>query len=124
MTHEKHCNCNNEHHHHDCECEHHHHEHDCDCLEHEHNNQSLFKIGSPCVLDPSKKCNGCKECLICDLDPDKICDNCGKCLDTYNTDEKGFVSVKIDKIITDISDDETSLEALYKQYGLDDEDEE
>ena len=105
-----------------CCCEHEN-NHDCDCHEHEHT-KNPFKIGSPCVLDPEKKCNGCKECLLCDLDPNKLCDNCGKCLDSFNTDEKGFVSIKIDKIITDINEEETSLEDLYKQYGLNGEDEE
>lgn len=33
-----------------------------------------------CVLDKSKICNDCGECLRCDLDPSKLCDNCGKCI--------------------------------------------
>lgn len=33
-----------------------------------------------CVLDKSKICNDCGECLRCDLDPSKQCDNCGKCI--------------------------------------------
>lgn len=49
-----------------------------------------------CVLDDEKECDDCMECEICDLDDTKICDNCGKCLDV-----KDFVSIKIDKIITD-----------------------
>ena len=49
-----------------------------------------------CVLDDEKECDNCMECEICDLDDTKICDNCGKCLDV-----KDFVSIKIDKIITD-----------------------
>lgn len=73
-----------------------------------------------CELDSRKKCTYCGECLRCDIDPNKICDNCGKCLDTYNTDEKGYVSIKIDKII---KEGDVSLEDLYKQYGLDGDDE-
>ena len=73
-----------------------------------------------CILDPEDKCSLCGDCLFCDLDPTKLCLNCGKCLDEYNTDEKGFVKVKIDKILRE--EDDVSLEDLYKQYGLDDED--
>lgn len=71
-----------------------------------------------CILDDSQPCNYCGKCLFCDLDPNKICDNCGKCLDTINTDEKGFVKIPIDKIV---ADDDLTLEELYKQYGLEDE---
>ena len=74
-----------------------------------------------CILDPDEKCILCGDCLFCDLDPTKLCLNCGKCLDNFNTDEKGFVKVKIDKIIRE-SDDKISLDDLLKQYGLDDED--
>lgn len=117
MKHEEYCDCSDTH----CNCEHEHHH--CDCNhEHEHT-KTPFKIGSPCVLDPDKKCNGCKECLMCDLDPNKICNNCGKCIDFFNTDEKGYVSIKVDKVITD-ADESTSLDDLLKQYGLDDEDDE
>ena len=35
-----------------------------------------------CVLDESKACNGCGECLRCDLDPSKVCDNCMKCVNS------------------------------------------
>lgn len=85
-----------------------------------------YVIGKPCVLDPEIICDGCQECLMCDLDPNKICNNCGKCLDAFNTDEKGFVKIPIDKIIKDGEESEensVSLEDLLKQYGLqDDED--
>ena len=89
--------------------------------------QHKFKIGEPCVLDPDLPCVGCKDCLMCDLNPEKYCDNCGKCLDSYNTDEKGFVSIKVDKVVkeegsTDAKND-VSLDDLYKMYGLDDDDE-
>ena len=76
-------------------------------------------IGNRCVIDPKKVCDGCGECMICDLDDNKICDNCGKCLDFFNTDEKGYVTVKVDKIVKE----DPTLEDLYKQYGLDDDDE-
>lgn len=87
-----------------------------------------FKIGEPCVLDPDMPCIGCKECLMCDLNPEKYCDNCGQCLDSYNTDDKGYVSIKVDKIITDGEAEQdinstVSLEDLFKQYGLDGDDE-
>ncbi len=81
--------------------------------------KKLPKLGEPCVLDPDVSCTHCGECLLCDLDPTKFCDNCGKCLDTYNTDEKGYVSIKIDKIITDPAADQMSLEELLKSKGLD-----
>ena len=74
-----------------------------------------------CVLDETKTCNDCGECDRCDIDPTKICDNCGKCLDSYNTNSKGFVEIPIDKIIMDENTDAT-LEAFYKQMGLDSED--
>lgn len=72
-----------------------------------------------CILEPGEPCTLCGACLYCDIDPDKICDNCGKCLDTYNTDDKGYVSIKIDKIIQK----DPTLEELYKEYGLDDDEE-
>ena len=112
------CNCNSSHNHHNCDCNNdkdkyenncnctHHHDsqHDCDCNCNHHDEEHF------------------EEDDYCDLDDTKICDNCGKCLDEYNTDEKGFVKVKIDKIIKEDSD--ISLEDLYKQYGLNDDDEE
>jgi len=73
-----------------------------------------------CILEPREKCVYCGDCLICDLDSSKLCNNCGKCLDSFNTDEKGFVSIKIDKVI---EDKDAALEALYKEYGLDSDDE-
>lgn len=33
-----------------------------------------------CVLDESKLCDDCGECMRCDLDPNKICDNCCRCI--------------------------------------------
>ena len=59
------------------------------------------------------------EDFICDIDPNKICDNCMKCLNSYNTDKEGFVQIKIDNVDTS----KTTLEDLYKLYGLDDEEE-
>lgn len=53
----------------------------------------------------------------CDLDSNKICDNCGKCLDIYNTDKDGFVQIQIDKI----EKGDSSLQDLYKMYGLDED---
>lgn len=49
-----------------------------------------------CVLDDTKLCNQCQECLKCDLDPSKICDNCCKCLDKKIKD---YESIIIDEII-------------------------
>lgn len=73
-----------------------------------------------CELEPDQKCTYCGECLMCDIDPNKVCNNCGKCLDEFNTDEKGYVSIKIDKVI---AGDDMTLDDLYKQYGLDDDEE-
>ena len=73
-----------------------------------------------CVLDDEKMCNNCGECDRCDLDPNKICDTCGKCLDEYNTDEKGFLKVGIDKILMGEGSD---LDSFYTMAGLDDDDE-
>ena len=72
-----------------------------------------------CVLDESIKCDDCGECDRCDIDPSKICDNCGACLDAYNTNEKGFVEVPIDKI--DVSGGNPTLEDFYESMGLTDE---
>ena len=85
--------------------------------------KKLPKLGEPCVLDESQGCTHCGECLLCDLDPTKFCNNCGKCLDTYNTDEKGYVSIKIDKVITD-PEEEPTLEELLESYGLNDDENE
>ena len=73
-----------------------------------------------CVLDETKVCVHCGACDVCDLDPNKICDNCGKCLDEYNTDEKGFVKVDIEKILMG---EGSSLEDFYMMGGLLDDDE-
>lgn len=87
--------------------------------------KKLPKLGDPCVLDESVSCDHCGECLLCDLDPTKFCDNCGKCLDSYNTDEKGYVTIKVDKVIRESEDDkDVSLDDLYKAYGLDGDDDE
>ena len=88
--------------------------------------KSLPKLGEPCVLDETQSCTHCGECLLCDLDPTKFCDNCGKCLDTLNTDEKGYVQIKIDKVVTSDEDaeeaKEPTLDELLKSYGLDGDD--
>ncbi|MEG1582198.1 MAG: hypothetical protein RR334_03490 [Clostridia bacterium] len=69
-----------------------------------------------CELDDTKVCDNCRECEKCDLDPTKICDNCGKCISSYKTDEKGFVTVKVDKVdLTGLK-----LKDLLSAYGLDD----
>ena len=73
-----------------------------------------------CVLDETLPCTNCGECDLCDLDPTKICDNCGKCLDHYNTNEKGYVEIPIDKV--DLTGAEVSLDDFYKSMGLDDDD--
>ena len=75
-----------------------------------------------CVLEDDKKCNDCGECDRCDLDPTKICDNCGACISEFNTNEKGFVEIPIDRI--DMTGGEPSLEDFYKMYGLEDENDE
>ncbi len=73
-----------------------------------------------CIFDEASKCVACGECDLCDLDPNKICDNCGACLDQYNTNEKGFIEIPIDKI--DTTGAEPTLDDFYKSMGLDDED--
>ena len=78
-------------------------------------------MSKKCVLDDEKICDDCGECDRCDLDPNKKCDNCGKCLDQYNTDEKGFVKVAIDKIL---AGEEASLDDFYMMGGLLDDEEE
>jgi len=119
----------------DCDCEDCHdecdcHEHDCDCGEHHHHGPKIHKMHGyldkktgkrMCVLEDDKVCTNCGACDMCDLDPTKVCDNCGKCLDILETDEKGYVHVPVDKIITD--SDDMSVEDFYAMYGLDDEDE-
>ena len=73
-----------------------------------------------CVLDETMKCDNCGECDRCVLDPSKICDNCGACLNEYNTNEKGFVEIPIDKI--DASGANPTLYDFYTELGLTDED--
>ena len=75
-----------------------------------------------CVLDETQVCTNCCECDKCDLDPTKICDNCGACIDAYNTNEKGFVEIPIDKI--DMTSGDVTLEDFYKSMGLEDEEDE
>lgn len=70
-----------------------------------------------CVLDETSPCVHCGECFICDIDPDKLCDNCGKCVDEFNTDEKGYVDIKIDKVDSSGAD----VHEFYKLAGLDDD---
>lgn len=118
---------NEEHNHDDCDCEEcHNHEHLFDSDEHNHTHSCFKNIKEKEVkkqdypmydLDEDFDEN---EDYYCDLDPTKICDNCGKCLDTYNTDENGYIKIPIDKIETD---SDVSLDELYKMYGLDDDDE-
>ena len=82
------------------------------------NNKTSQQNKKICVLDGKSICNNCGNCLMCDLDPNKVCDNCGKCLDSFNTDEKGYVKINIDSV--DTSGDK--VEDFYKYLGLDDED--
>lgn len=78
-----------------CHCNNHsQHEHSCDCHDHSDDEDDM-----------------------CDLDPTKVCDNCCRCLDTFNTDEKGYVKINIDKV----EKDGLSVEQLYEMYGLDDD---
>lgn len=112
-THNNHCDCGHEHAH-NCDNNH----DNCNC----HNHLNKPRLVKMCVLEENIICSNCGACDICDLDPNKKCDNCGKCLDTLNTNDKGYVSVPIDKIIMGENDD--GLEQLLKMYGLDDEDEE
>jgi len=72
-----------------------------------------------CVLDEEKICDDCGECDMCDLDPSKICDNCGACIDQYNTNEKGYIDIPIDKI--DMTGAEPSLDDFYEMMGLKEE---
>ena len=73
-----------------------------------------------CIFEDGKICDNCCECDRCDLDPTKICDNCGACIDEFNTNEKGFVEIPIDKI--DMSGAQPTLDDFYKSMCLDDED--
>lgn len=84
------------------------------------NNNKKNKINEKiCVLDGVSICTNCGHCLMCDLDPNKICDNCGKCLDTFNTDEKGYVKINIDKVDTT----GVKVEDFYRSIGLDEDEE-
>lgn len=109
----------------DCGCDHEH--QDCDCIEHNHKVHKMHgyldKVTGKrmCVMEDNAICTNCGSCDMCDLDPTKVCDNCGKCLDILETDEKGYVHVPVDKIITE--SDDMSVEDFYAMYGLDDEDE-
>lgn len=111
----------------DCDYDHEHEDCCCDCHEHGPKIHKIHgyldkKTGKRmCVLEDDVVCTNCGSCDMCDLDPNKVCDNCGKCLDMLKTDEKGYVHVPVDKIITE--SDEISVEDFYTMYGLDDEDE-
>jgi len=86
----------------DLKHKHAHHHDDCCCEHHDHKQEEIESIDD----------------LICDLDPSKICDNCMKCINTFNTDDKGYVSIGIDGVN---SNENLTLNDLYKMYGLDDE---
>ena len=73
-----------------------------------------------CVLEDGVNCSDCGECDKCDLNEKKICDNCGACIDQYNTNEKGFVEIPIEKI--DLTGVDVPLEEFYKMMGLEDDD--
>ena len=78
-----------------------HNHHHCNCgHDHEHHTHEISE-----------------EDLYCDLEPGKICDNCMMCLDAFNTDEKGYVQIPIEKI----DKSNLSLDELYKMYGLDED---
>ncbi len=92
--------------------EHENHSHDCSCgCGHHHNNDEIITKKTK-YKDFEFDDNTDDSC---DLDPSKICDNCGKCLDIYNTDKDGFVQIQIDRI----EKGDSSLQDLYKMYGLD-----
>lgn len=113
----------------DCGCEH---DHECDCgHDHHAHGPKTHRIHGyidkktgkrMCVMEDDTVCTNCGACDMCDLDPNKVCDNCGKCLDILETDEKGYVHVPVDKIITE--SDDMSVEDFYAMYGLDDDEEE
>ncbi len=86
------------------------HNHCCD----ENNKHSRHHDSCDCCHDDEFN----EDDYMCDLDPTKICDNCCKCLDTFNTDEKGYVKIGIDKI----DNNGLTVEELYEMYGLNDED--
>jgi hypothetical protein len=126
------CDCDDCHD--ECDCDDCQDESNCDCCQDDecdcdkpHGHLHTKKTNRPkkpgvkmCVLEDGVPCTHCGACNMCDLDPTKICDNCGKCLDEYNTDDKGYVSVPIDKII--MGSDEETLEDFDHMYGLDDDD--
>ena len=99
-------------HHHDCDCHKHSQNKECSCV-HSHHNDEKSKNWTTKYKDFEFDDNTDDSC---DLDPTKICDNCGKCLDVFNTDKEGFVQIQIDKI----DKGDSSLQDLYKMYGLDD----
>ncbi len=101
-----------QHHHHDCDCHNHTQHSDCNCGSHSHQNDKKDiqkKKYKDFEFDDETD-------FTCDLDPTKICDNCGKCLDAFNTDKEGYVQIQIDKI----EKGDSTLQDLYKMYGLDD----
>lgn len=54
-----------------------------------------------CVLDETKVCDQCQDCMICSLNPNKKCDSCCACLE-QNTKE--YETIFIDEIILDEDD--------------------
>ena len=53
-----------------------------------------------CLLDETKPCTGCGECVRCDLDPEKLCDNCMKCV----KGDAEYRAIRIDQVIVDSDD--------------------
>ena len=96
--------------HHNCDCHNHAHHSNCNCSSNSHqNDNNQQKKYKDFEFDEETD-------FSCDLDPSKICDNCGKCLDAFNTDKEGYVQIQIDKI----EKGDSTLQDLYKMYGLDD----
>ncbi len=54
-----------------------------------------------CILDETKVCDQCQDCLICSLDPNKKCDSCCACLEGNNKD---YETIFIEEIILDEND--------------------
>ncbi len=123
-SHNCHDNCCNEHHHnleHNCNKGKNSNEQEVDLLNQQLSEEEYLEIRAKNLqtkLSKYKEYEFDDETdFSCELDPSKVCDNCGKCLESYNTDSEGFTQIKIDKI----DQSKTSLDSLYKMYGLDDE---
>ena len=73
-------------------------------------------MNKKCILNESKICEDCGNCLKCDLNKTKICDNCGKCLENEGVD---INAIRIEDIAKTIDENEVVEEVLEEVAKID-----